>query len=254
MDITFVQELIAPRNLRYYDRDWRFRGTKDKLCGLVSRISGIDADVLIHNRPLNAVPTFEKKSWILGRRTTHHNDQFYCLLGLFGMKRNRNTEGSLPPLGDPVRRLRDSVKYFKTGYQPQVHEYDDGYGITIQSSYNPTNFGGETIGETRDWPYSHPATVTGSTSEWANGADSSPLMKMAPRPAPPMVTSNHTNSFADPFGTTGRLGLSHGGYTNSTRNTLVVGDRPSDYQKYEASPDSTPSYYSPTQVRLLRGR
>lgn len=104
-----LQELLAPANVRFYDQDWRFIGTKQELVQDISGITGIDVKYLLehgrddvetpcissvecrgHSAPVRywdgrrgepSVAT--RMSWASRRRTTRIEDMAYCLLGIF---------------------------------------------------------------------------------------------------------------------------------------------------------------------------
>ena len=48
-----LQELIAPRSLVFFSRDWQVLGTKASLAALLEQISGIDAEVLTFRRQIS---------------------------------------------------------------------------------------------------------------------------------------------------------------------------------------------------------
>ncbi|ORY13491.1 hypothetical protein BCR34DRAFT_440426, partial [Clohesyomyces aquaticus] len=78
-----LQELIAPFNVRFYDRAWRYFGSKKDLRSKLSHITGI-ADVAMRN-PLMIFTTSvaTRMSWAARRQTTRQEDLAYCLLGIF---------------------------------------------------------------------------------------------------------------------------------------------------------------------------
>lgn len=78
-----LQELVAPRELRFFDQGWNFRGTKTELAGLISSITGIEPPVLLHAVQLSSLPVATKMSWVAHRQTTRVEDIGYCLLGIF---------------------------------------------------------------------------------------------------------------------------------------------------------------------------
>jgi len=43
-----LQELIAPKEIRFYDGDWHFLGTKSDLLDLLSQITGVKTTILTH--------------------------------------------------------------------------------------------------------------------------------------------------------------------------------------------------------------
>lgn len=80
-----LQELIAPTRFYFYDNKWSCRGSKRSLCELVSRITGIDADILFHKARLSSVLVGRRMAWAAGRETTRIEDRAYSLLGIFGV-------------------------------------------------------------------------------------------------------------------------------------------------------------------------
>ena len=78
-----LQELIAPNDVRFYDRDWNYRGSKRDLVDRLTEITQIDQAVLLKHRPLSSVIVARKFSWAAQRQTTRIEDIAYCLLGLF---------------------------------------------------------------------------------------------------------------------------------------------------------------------------
>ena len=86
-----LQELIAPWELEFFDRDWKSLGDRTRLCDEIHRItlidrrifgprSSVDLPRLTH---LAYVPAARKMSWASSRHTSRAEDQAYCLLGLF---------------------------------------------------------------------------------------------------------------------------------------------------------------------------
>lgn len=78
-----LQELIAPSQIDFFDREWSLRTTKRDSVELLSDITGIDIEILGHGRPLSSVPVAQRMSWAAGRRTTKIEDLAYCLFGIF---------------------------------------------------------------------------------------------------------------------------------------------------------------------------
>ncbi|PQE25107.1 het domain-containing protein [Rutstroemia sp. NJR-2017a BVV2] len=86
-----LQELIAPTKMFFYDKTWNLIGTKTDLCPELSRITGVDAEVLCPPGSTNVrdllddLPVGLRMSWASKRETTRIEDQSYCLLGIFGI-------------------------------------------------------------------------------------------------------------------------------------------------------------------------
>ena len=75
-----LQELLAPRTVVFYSRDWEELGTKWSLRDEISRATGITHDQMIDHRRVNVAT---KMSWAALRETTRIEDTAYSLLGLF---------------------------------------------------------------------------------------------------------------------------------------------------------------------------
>jgi hypothetical protein len=80
-----LQELLAPKQLVFYNKDWGHLGTKFGLKWIVSEITGIrDMENFMN------ASVAQKLSWASNRETTRVEDRAYSLFGLFGV--------NLPPL------------------------------------------------------------------------------------------------------------------------------------------------------------
>ncbi|KXJ86819.1 hypothetical protein Micbo1qcDRAFT_108284, partial [Microdochium bolleyi] len=80
-----LQELIAPRVMAFFDKQWRFRGTKRKLGTVLSNITGIPTRVLSDGEEVFGECIAKRMSWAARRQTTRAEDKAYCLLGIFGV-------------------------------------------------------------------------------------------------------------------------------------------------------------------------
>ncbi len=79
-----LQELLAPPRIRFFNAHWLEIGTKESLCRLLSRISGVPESVLATppRRDIADFPVAQRISWIAGRQTTRVEDMSYSLLGI----------------------------------------------------------------------------------------------------------------------------------------------------------------------------
>ncbi|KAJ2900730.1 Vegetative incompatibility protein HET-E-1 [Zalerion maritima] len=78
-----LQELIAPTDVVFLDRDWTRRGSKLDLVDDINSITGIDHDILKDAEGLPLVSLARRMSWAANRKTTRIEDQAYSLLGVF---------------------------------------------------------------------------------------------------------------------------------------------------------------------------
>ncbi|KAL2062025.1 hypothetical protein VTL71DRAFT_6291 [Oculimacula yallundae] len=80
-----LQELIAPKTVKFFDKDWLSIGLKSDLVDVLSRVTRIPTDVLMDPLSRNALSAARKMSWAAKRNTTRIEDLAYCLLGIFGV-------------------------------------------------------------------------------------------------------------------------------------------------------------------------
>ncbi|KAK4495434.1 hypothetical protein PRZ48_013765 [Zasmidium cellare] len=80
-----LQELLAPGFLEFYDHDWVYFGSRSDHVASLSRISGIDRDVLIGTRPLHGCSVCKRMSWAADRHATRSEDIAYSLMGIFNV-------------------------------------------------------------------------------------------------------------------------------------------------------------------------
>lgn len=73
-----LQELIAPKNVEFYDRDWTYRGNRTDFQDTIRRITYISTFKDIHELPVAV-----RMSWAAKRETTRTEDLAYCLMGIF---------------------------------------------------------------------------------------------------------------------------------------------------------------------------
>lgn len=78
-----LQELLAPREIQLYDKDWASLCKKSQCIQELSDITGIDESILEQRVPLSDVPVCQRMSWASSRQTTRIEDEAYCLMGIF---------------------------------------------------------------------------------------------------------------------------------------------------------------------------
>ncbi|RYP73656.1 hypothetical protein DL771_003544 [Monosporascus sp. 5C6A] len=100
-----LQELLAPKKLRFFDETWTSIGTKANLWGSIEVITGIPREFLIGWAELYEASVAQRMSWAAERETTREEDTAYCLLGIFDV--------SMPMIygeGDKAfRRLQEEI-------------------------------------------------------------------------------------------------------------------------------------------------
>lgn len=88
-----LQELIAPNEVEFFDREWNPIGTRATRCNEIHRRTHVNKEVLVRaansgrtvERILDDIPLGRRMSWASGRTTTREEDIAYSLLGVFGI-------------------------------------------------------------------------------------------------------------------------------------------------------------------------
>ncbi|KAI0380797.1 heterokaryon incompatibility protein-domain-containing protein [Hypomontagnella monticulosa] len=111
-----LQELLAPRNIRFYNRQWTYIGDKISLGWLLSKITNIDKGILAGNIPLSEVPVARRMSWAAKRKTEKVEDLAYCLLGIFDINMpllyGEGTKAFLRLQEEIIKRSNDLTIFF----------------------------------------------------------------------------------------------------------------------------------------------
>lgn len=80
-----LQELLAPKEVLFFDRYWQLIGTRSEMRLTVGSITKIQQAVLLRPDSLRFISIANRLSWAAGRQTTRKEDQAYCLLGICGI-------------------------------------------------------------------------------------------------------------------------------------------------------------------------
>ncbi|KAI0864269.1 heterokaryon incompatibility protein-domain-containing protein [Xylaria cubensis] len=83
-----LQELLAPRHLRFYNQRWELIGQmmeESELCELVSSVTLIPPACLQNKDAIFKTCVAKRMSWASRRMTTRQEDLAYCLLGIFNI-------------------------------------------------------------------------------------------------------------------------------------------------------------------------
>lgn len=79
-----LQELLAPQQVQFMNKDWQIIGTKQSLQAQLTAVTGISKEVLC-GADMALIPVSQKLYWAADRITTRPEDIAYCLLGLVGV-------------------------------------------------------------------------------------------------------------------------------------------------------------------------
>ncbi|UPX13924.1 uncharacterized protein EKO05_0004419 [Ascochyta rabiei] len=78
-----LQELLAPKSVRFFDTNWRYIGTKADMAERISHATNIDIDTLRSSEAMFSKSVAQRLSWTAHREATRAEDLAYSLLGLF---------------------------------------------------------------------------------------------------------------------------------------------------------------------------
>ncbi|KAE9369059.1 HET-domain-containing protein [Stipitochalara longipes BDJ] len=78
-----LQELIAPKEVSFFDQNWNPLGTKSDLLANLSRKTKIPRAILNHTAKLSTCSVAQRFSWAATRITKRIEDRAYSLMGLF---------------------------------------------------------------------------------------------------------------------------------------------------------------------------
>lgn len=148
-----LQELIAPKEVKFYDQQWTFCGTKIDLSRTISAITKIDVQVLRNADLLYYLPIAQRMSWAANRQTTRVEDIAYSLLGIFDVNMPLlYGEGpkAFTRLQEEIARESNDLSLFawKAKSVDQTHRgilastpsefHDSGsIGVTQRTNFNP---------------------------------------------------------------------------------------------------------------------
>ncbi|KFY89168.1 hypothetical protein V500_05900 [Pseudogymnoascus sp. VKM F-4518 (FW-2643)] len=80
-----LQELLAPRAMKFFDTDWVPIGTRAQLAAEIERVTGIEARFLDGSEEFRSASIATRLSWQSRRKTTEEEDMAYSLVGIMGV-------------------------------------------------------------------------------------------------------------------------------------------------------------------------
>lgn len=123
-----LQELVAPKDLRFYTTDWTYLGSKDdaQLLDALSKVTHIERSVLSTGQFEN-ITVAKRMSWAAGRETTRVEDSAYCLLGIFDVNMPLlygEGKKAFRRLQDEILKVSDDHTLFAWGLNDQLTTWD----------------------------------------------------------------------------------------------------------------------------------
>ena len=127
-----LQELLAPRKMQFYDKRWKFMGTRNEHAMLIDKITGIGLEFLTGKRPLSDASCAMKMSWMAGRVTMQVEDVAYSLLGIFGIH-------MVPAYGEGTRafrRLQDAIMAINGPFDESLFAWERPQDCILRCYWN----------------------------------------------------------------------------------------------------------------------
>ncbi|KAL1835950.1 hypothetical protein VTJ49DRAFT_5842 [Mycothermus thermophilus] len=150
-----LQELIAPKRVKFYTAEWSYLGRKDDddLLPIISEASLVDECFVTHAVPIAQASAAKRMYWASKRQTTRVEDIAYCLLGIFNV--------NMPLLyGEGTRafkRLQQEI--IKTWNDQSIFAWYcvDPRHMDILEWNAPSNVG--ILFASKDFPWNRPTTT-----------------------------------------------------------------------------------------------
>ncbi|KAH7920892.1 HET-domain-containing protein [Leucogyrophana mollusca] len=140
-----LQEIIAPRRVEFFARDWVKIGTKASETLVIAEVTGVDRRVLSGTLSLAAVSVAKKMCWASERETTRVEDKAYSLMGIFGVHMPLlygEGENAFIRLQHEIMRTSNDQSIFAWGYKDQrIFDWRDQDGGRLFAS-SPSYFRG----------------------------------------------------------------------------------------------------------------
>lgn len=111
-----LQELVAPKDVVFFDKGWNMIGDKFSLQQELTGRTGIAADYLLHRSKISSASISHRMSWFGGRQVGVAEDMAYCLMGIFGVNMpllyGEGEERAFRRLQEEIMRYSDDHSLF----------------------------------------------------------------------------------------------------------------------------------------------
>lgn len=172
-----LQELIAPKEVVFYNKNWVSIGEKGTSSELIKKITGIDTFIL-EGGPLPEVSVGRRMSWAVDRQTTREEDIAYSLMGLFDINMPL-LYGEGPKafirLQEEILRQSDDHTLFAWRSAPESTIRGTASGLLADHPRNFRNFRSRTIGNTADVQEVHKDHKDHIVRVWDHKAPQNPI-------------------------------------------------------------------------------
>ena len=159
-----LQELIAPRELRFYNKYWEPVGTKKSLSDELGERTGIPPQVLSGEKDVRVMPVCCKMAWAASRVTTRPEDLAYCLMGLFDVNMpllyGEGAEKSFRRLQEMIVKQTDDESIFAWSASSEEVEKRPFWGLFAPSPAYFKDSSEYTIPQFKAWRDGNPVEMT----------------------------------------------------------------------------------------------
>ncbi|KAL9082689.1 MAG: hypothetical protein Q9159_006229 [Coniocarpon cinnabarinum] len=119
-----LQELVAPKNVMFFTKDWNVIGDKEALRNQIESRTRISRRFLSQRESISNASVSQRMSWASNRQTSEPEDVAYCLLGLFGVNM-------------PLLYGEGAARAFRR-LQEEIIKYNDDHSIFAWKFNKPT--------------------------------------------------------------------------------------------------------------------
>lgn len=157
MDITFIQELLAPALLNFHSWDWFEIASRSTIADLICEITRIDTVYFQGDWMFKNASVAQKMSWVSWRVTKRAEDIAYCMLGIFDVNMTllcgEGPKAFTTLQEEIIRTLNDQTIFCWTWTDllppgwvsllapcPQVFKYSEGFVSVDSKIFNRPNF------------------------------------------------------------------------------------------------------------------
>jgi hypothetical protein len=146
-----LQELLAPKKMRFFSKSWLELGSRNELAQAISMVTNIDFEYLSDTsslrRDLHEASIAKRMSWASSRITTRVEDLAYCLLGLFDVNMPLlygEGQKAFIRLQEEIMRVSDDQSLFAWGLdlkETSAESLDAPQGLFASSAAEFSNSG-----------------------------------------------------------------------------------------------------------------
>jgi hypothetical protein len=130
-----LQELVASSNRRFFASDWSLLEDGHDLLELISEVTNVKLDLLMHERPISSYCIAERMSWAAKRQTTRDEDSAYSLMGIFNVNMPiLYGEGSR----SAFQRLQKEI--IQTSFDQTIFAWRGNYESSGLLAHSPSDF------------------------------------------------------------------------------------------------------------------